>query len=121
MTAISETPLSGVNPARVSTLQDVQGWMERAKFPTEENAKAYVDSILNSLLAENVVFQLRIPGYNQYENALELAVSEALTGQKSPQQALDDAAKAWNDITDRLGRQDQLKAYRASLSLPPLE
>jgi multiple sugar transport system substrate-binding protein len=121
MTAISETPLSGVNPARVSTLQDVQGWMERAKFPTEENAKAYVDSILNSLLAENVVFQLRIPGYNQYENALELAVSEALTGQKSPQQALDDVAKAWNDITDRLGRQDQLKAYRASLSLPPLE
>lgn len=121
MTIASQTPLSGVNPARISTLQDVQGWIERAGFPSEENAKAYVDSILNSLLADNVVFQLRIPGYNQYEDALELAISEALTGQKSPQEALDDAAAAWNEITDRLGREAQLKAYRDSLSLSPLE
>lgn len=118
MTLASQTPLSGVNPGRISTLTDVQGWMERAAFPTEENAQAYVDSILNSLFMDNVVFQLRIPGYNQYEDALELAISEALTGQKSPQKALDDAAAAWNEITDRLGRADQLKAYRASLSLP---
>ena len=34
----------------------------------------------------------------------------ALVGDKQPQQALDDAAKAWEGITDRFGR-DQQKAF----------
>jgi len=118
MTLASQTPGSGVNPARISTMEDLAGWIELANFPTEENALAYVNSIKDSLETENVVFQLRIPGYNQYEDALEVSVSEALAGQKSAQQALDEAAAAWNAITDQLGREQQLGYYRASLNLP---
>lgn len=117
MTLASQTPGSGVNPARISTLEDLEGWMTRADFPTEENALAYVNSIRNSLETENVVFQLRIPGYNQYEDALEVSVAEALAGQKTAQQALDEAAAAWNAITDQLGREQQRQYYRDSLSL----
>ncbi|NWG17638.1 MAG: extracellular solute-binding protein [Chloroflexi bacterium] len=117
MSLASQTPGSGVNPARISTLNDLAGWVEKAGFPTEENARAYVDSIKNSLETTNVVFQLRIPGYNQYEDTLEQAVSEVLAGQKTAQQALDEAAAAWNAITDQLGRENQLKYYRASIGL----
>lgn len=119
MTRSSQTPNSGVNPARISTLEDTQGWLE-AGFTDEAHAQNYLDSMLDTMTASNLVYQLRIPGYNQYEEALELAVSEALTEQKTAQQALDDVAAAWNEITDRLGREQQLAYYRADLGLEPL-
>jgi multiple sugar transport system substrate-binding protein len=36
-----------------------------------------------------------VPYYNEGSAALQLAIQEALTGVKSPQQALDDAAAKW--------------------------
>ena len=118
MTQASQTPNAGVNPARVSTLDDTAGWVDRAGFKDEAHAANYLDSMRNSLLTDNLVYQLRIPGYSQYEEALELAVSEALTDQKTPEKALQDAAEAWNAITDRLGREKQLGYYRSDLGLP---
>lgn len=117
MTRASQTPNSGVNPARISTLDDTAGWVNGAGFTDEAHAVNYLDSMRNSLLSENLVYQLRIPGYSQYEEALELAISEALTDQKTPEQALQDAAASWNAITDRLGREKQLRYYRSDLGL----
>jgi multiple sugar transport system substrate-binding protein len=118
MTKASQTPNAGVNPARVSTLDDVAGWVNSAGFKDEAHAANYLDSMRHSLLIDNVVYQLRIPGYSQYEEALELAISEALTDQKTPEQALKDAAASWDAITDRLGRDKQLGYYRSDLGLP---
>ena len=53
----------------------------------------------------------------EYKDALELAVSEALSGQAGAQEALDEAAETWNEITDRLGRDEQLRIYREALGL----
>src|SRR5512140_3570964 len=39
-----------------------------------------------------------VPYYNEGSAALQLAIQEALTGIKSPQQALDDAAAKWVDL-----------------------
>ena len=38
-----------------------------------------------------------------------------MSGAKTPQQALDDTAAAWEQITDRLGRDKQLKAYQEAI------
>jgi multiple sugar transport system substrate-binding protein len=53
---------------------------------------------------------LQIPGSEQYRSALATEINVALVGDKQPQQALDDAAKAWEEVTNRFGR-DQQKAY----------
>jgi multiple sugar transport system substrate-binding protein len=115
MRTASQTPNAGVNPVRTSTVNDLAGWVEGANFPSEDAARNYLDAMA---IGENFVNQLRIPGENQYEEALELAISQALTAQRTPQEALDEAARTWNDITERLGREQQRSFYRATLGLP---
>jgi hypothetical protein len=39
-------------------------------------------------------------------------ISRALSGEKTPKQALDDAAKAWTEILNRLGKENQKKMYQ---------
>jgi multiple sugar transport system substrate-binding protein len=60
---------------------------------------------------------LRIPGTFEYWTALDVHLSEAATGAKSAKDALDATAQEWEAITDRLGRDDQLKSYKESLGL----
>jgi len=116
MKLASLTGGSGVNPARYSTIKDIDAWV-KAGFPGAEDAKAYLDMIQKVQEYPNTVFQLRLPGYVQYQDALELAVSKALSRQASPQEALDEAAREWDGITDRLGRDNQKKLYRQSIGL----
>lgn len=42
-----------------------------------------------------------VPYYNEASAALQLAIQEALTGVKSPQQALDDAAAKWVQLAGK--------------------
>jgi multiple sugar transport system substrate-binding protein len=42
-----------------------------------------------------------VPYYNEGSAALQLAIQEALTGVKTPQQALDDAAAKWVDLAGK--------------------
>ncbi len=107
---------SGVNPARKSALQDTASWVNSG-FKSDADAKSYLDAISDVLGNQNMVFQLRIPGYSEYQDAVEVAVSAALAKQASPQAALDDAAKKWEQITDRIGREQQLKYYRESIGV----
>jgi multiple sugar transport system substrate-binding protein len=63
---------------------------------------------------------LRIPGTPAYLTALDTRLSEAMTGQKSAQQALDDAATDWNKITvDADGPAKLLKVYQDSIGYVP--
>ena len=64
------------------------------------------------------VSDLRIPGGFSYYDALAVEVGEALAGKKTPEQALNDAAKAWRKITRTRGIDAQRKAYREMLGLP---
>ena len=60
---------------------------------------------------------LRIPGWEEYQAVLDTAVWQALSGEQTPASALHSAAKSWREISERLGVERQLKAYRASLGL----
>jgi len=62
-----------------------------------------------------------MPGYTEYTQALEIEISEFMTGKKSAKAALDSAAKKWNEITDGFDRDKQraiwlafLKAYKSA-------
>lgn len=116
MKVASTTGGSGVNPARLSTVQDTKPWVASG-FASDQDAKDYLTTLQNVQQSPNAVFQLRIPGYPQYQDIVELAVSKALSKQATPQQALDEAAQGWNALTDRLGRDNMKKIYRSSIGL----
>lgn len=60
---------------------------------------------------EKGLVDLQIPGTDEYVQALDKEISAAITGQKAPEKALDDAAAEWNAITDRRGREAQKAAW----------
>jgi multiple sugar transport system substrate-binding protein len=63
---------------------------------------------------------LRIPGTLEYiQETLDIRLSEAMTDQLTPQEALDATARDWNRITDELGREEQLAIYRAAIGYNP--
>ncbi len=103
---------SGMNPWRESHF-NAADWVQTG-FPQEE-AQQYLDSIRDSYNHPNRIVDLRIPGQGQYFEAAEAAWTRAITGEVSAQQALDDAATRWNEITDTLGRERQVELYQASL------
>ena len=62
---------------------------------------------------------LRIRGTPEYWSVLDTELAAALGGRKTAQAALDDTAAAWNEITDRLGRDQQLEAYQQAIGYHP--
>jgi multiple sugar transport system substrate-binding protein len=59
----------------------------------------------------------RIPGVDQYLATLSEAVENALRGTATSNDALQAAARQWNQITDQLGRDTQRRAYLAHLNI----
>ena len=112
---LATQPDTGVNPSRFSQLNvdDVSGWVESGF--DEAGAVDYLTAILDGINDPNAVLDLRIRGSAEYLSALDNEVARALVGEITAQEALDNVAATWNEITDRLGRDSQLEQYRASV------
>ncbi len=102
------TPLTGLDPYRYSHLKP-----QYYKEFKPADAKAYLATVKGAL--EHGFPEIYIPGAAQYEDALDLAVNKAISGQDDPAKALNDAAKAWDDITNKLDRKRQTELWRAAL------
>jgi len=50
----------------------------------------------------------------RYWHELDVRISSVLSGAKKPKEALDDIYQAWEQITDRCGREIQKKLYADS-------
>jgi multiple sugar transport system substrate-binding protein len=66
---------------------------------------------------ENGVPDLRIPGMFEYYDVMGIHIGEALVGQKSPEDALEDIKEEWKKITERRGFDKQKRAYRTIYEL----
>ena len=84
------------------------GWNET---DVRDCLHAYFENFSNKLQFP----YLRIPGAFNYWQALDLHVAEAASGHVSPEAALKATAIDFEEITIRLGRDRQRRAYRASL------
>ena len=107
-----------VSMPRLPTLGPAQGfaidlWVD-AGFD-RESAADYLDAIKNTINHPNAVLDIRITGSAEYLQTLDVEISRAVAGETSPQEALNNVAKAWNEITDRLGRENQLQQYRSAV------
>ena len=106
---------NGVNPSRFSHFKDPKSW-NKSGFSTD-SAKRYLNAISLSLTNENTVFDITIPGASEYYQVLDELVYQAIMKTLTPNEALVKAAKEWEIITDKLGREKQKKFYKASLNL----
>jgi multiple sugar transport system substrate-binding protein len=104
------TALTGLDPYRTIHFNNPQAY---AMFPTEEEAQAYLEGV-EAAMADGYP-EIFIPGAAQYEDSLDLHVNKALAGQETPQEALDAVAVEWDEITDRLGREQQIELWRKAL------
>jgi len=111
--------VSAASPAttlfRRSHLKSPELWVESA-IP-RLTAEQYATTIEQTLRREQWVCALRIPGRAEYMAALDDAVQRALQGKQAPIEALYQAAKRWQEITEKRGVQQQRQAYRRSLGL----
>lgn len=70
-----------------------------------------------ALSGERCLFVPRIPGVDEYLAALEQAVKSALNEKIPPAEALESAARSWEQITDAHGREAQRAAYLKHLGI----
>jgi multiple sugar transport system substrate-binding protein len=97
-------------PYGTASVQDYveQGW-------NAHDVTAFTNAYYEGLVSPLQESYLRIPGTAEYWHELDVRVSAVLAGQTQPKAALDDLYQAWVKITDRYGKDKQLKIYQDSI------
>ncbi len=78
---------------------------------------SYMDSQSTSYNHPNSAIEPRIPGIFQYYSIAEDELQKTFAGKQTAQQGADNVAAAWDKLTDKLGRDDQVKYYRIAMGL----
>ena len=78
---------------------------------------SYLGSQSNSYNHPNSAIEPRIPGIFQYYSVAEDELAKIFAGAVTAQAGADNIAAAWEKITDSIGREQQIKLYKASLGL----
>lgn len=105
----------GVNPYRSSHF-DPAFWESKLGWEPK-TATTYVETLSAMDTSTNRVFDLRVPGVNQFMTSMAAGVADALAGQKSPQAALDGVAAEWRQIVERIGVDKVREAYATVVAL----
>ncbi|HEY4193126.1 MAG TPA: ABC transporter substrate-binding protein [Mesorhizobium sp.] len=105
----------GINPYRKAHF-DPNFWQDKLGWEPSV-AQTYVKTLSAMDDSNNRVFDLRVPGVNQFMSSMANGVAEAMAGQKTPQQALDDVAKQWSEIVDKIGKDKVRAAYANVVAL----
>jgi multiple sugar transport system substrate-binding protein len=108
--------ITGFNPYRISQFENLDLWLEAGM--SKEAAENYLGAIADSLNSPNMVLDLRIPQNQRYEQiVLDTAIHRMLAGEIDKAQAMADIETGWNEITEELGAEEQLEAYKATLGI----
>ena len=108
--------ITGFNPYRVSQFKNIDLWIKAGM--SRAAAENYLGAIAESLNSPNMVLDLRIPQNRRYQQiVLDIAIHRMLAGEIGKKKAMATIEQGWNEITDELGRERQLKAYLATLGI----
>jgi multiple sugar transport system substrate-binding protein len=85
------------------------------KKPSERMLDTYTQPYLDTLYDNmvNTVPDFCLPGGFEYQDALDKEIHACMTGEKKPQKALDDASRAFERITRRIGKEKVQKSWLA--------
>lgn len=106
---------TGFNPYRRSHFINREPWL--AAGMNSEVAGRYLGVIDASLNSPNMVLDLIIPQANRYQAALDEVLIAFLRDQVTREEAIAQIEQKWNAITDDVGRDQQIAAYRRNLGL----
>jgi multiple sugar transport system substrate-binding protein len=107
---------TGYNPYRTSQFLNRQGWVEAGMSP--QAATDYLGAIEASLASPNMVLDLRIPQNQRYQQVvLDQAVAQFMAGEITQEEAMQQIYDGWEEITEELGRAEQLAAYLGTLGV----
>lgn len=107
---------TGMNPYRTSQLVNQQSWLKQGM--SENTLRFYLGSISKTVNNANIILDLRIFENNRYfRDILDTEVAKYLRHNQTVDQTVENIETGWNKLTDEIGREKQLKAYRASLGL----
>lgn len=102
-------------PARAQQLAAIGLWLPQ---PTPGGLAQQYAGVLETFQHHNsYLHSLRLPGFGQYQAALDDAVRQALLGERTAADALGEAAERWRQITRAMGLPSQTGAYQMSLGL----
>ena len=108
--------ITGFNPYRISQFTDMDNWVNAGM--SREAAENYLGAIQDSLNSPNMVLDMRVPSNQRYQQVvLDRELARLLAGEISKDQAMENIFEGWEEITDELGRSDQLELYQASLGI----
>jgi ABC-type glycerol-3-phosphate transport system substrate-binding protein len=99
---------------RISQEPDAGEWMGSIG---DQGKSEYIAALRRTQERSQHSRGIRLPGRPEYLTALDQAVVDALSGKKSPEEALAAAAAAWNKITASRGLETQRTALERSLGL----
>lgn len=102
---------------RSSQLGQAEAWMGPVWDPTA--VRAYAELVDRTQSRPLWLFSLRMPGRQQYLEALDQAVRQAVRGEASASETLAKAAERWAAITEELGVEQQRAAYWRSQGMEP--
>jgi len=105
---------SGFQPYRQSH-NDIPLWV--AGGYEESYIRSYMNSQTTSYNHPNNAIEPRIPGIFQYYSIAEDELSKVYAGKLTAQQGADNVARLWEQLTDKLGREQQIAFYKKSLGL----
>lgn len=80
---------------------------------------SYLNSTMNSYNHPNAAIEPRIPGIFQYYSAAEDELAKIFARNVDAQTGANNIAAAWEKITDKIGRAQQIALYKSSLGLSP--
>ncbi len=105
---------TGYNPYRTSQFLNREQWVKAGMSP--QAASDYLGAIEDSLNSPNMVLDLRVPQNQRYQQVvLDTAISQYLAGELTTEETMQQIYDGWEEITEELGREDQLNAYLASI------
>jgi multiple sugar transport system substrate-binding protein len=110
--AVSD-PAGGYQPWRTSHSTNHEFWEDRGWRSAD--AEEYANAVLDTTNHPNRVIDVRIPGSFAYGDALEAELKLVALGEKTPQEAMDDCANTFGELTTDLGEEPQVEAYGAHL------
>ena len=114
---------TGINPGFGFQMLQPQGEARLADYLKagwdRADLEDYLAAFQQTFTAPTMLPYLRIRGTQAYWSALDTQLAAALGGRKTAQAALDATAAAWNQITDQLGRSQQLQEHQQAITYQP--
>ncbi|MEJ5231284.1 MAG: sugar ABC transporter substrate-binding protein [Geminicoccaceae bacterium] len=105
---------TGFNPYRISQFKNIELWVKAGM--SEAAARDYLGAIEASLASPNMMLDLRIPKNQQYQQVvLDTALARLLAKEIDKAAAMRAIERGWEEITEEVGRDKQLAAYKASI------